>query len=1298
MNFKKTISIIIIISLILAQFSFLSILTPKVTYAAEPKSTNIAEKYFYEQLDDDSKVFYEIFDEMFFGCNYDKLKAELSRQDTKFGVDSRDITEKINKTEGLRNKLQTYTKGSQDLLNTMGAAKDAYFADHAGLFFVDPDYITLRVLSQAGQLKVFIGIGRSETYINKAFWDYSNKKVKVNELKTALDTVKTELDKAVDEVKKVTSDDDEDITIKKIEKAHDIIIRANAYKLEETIIEENYKIDHQQLEGQKGDPWNVRTVYGAFGPKHEIVCEGFARAFKMILDEINIPCVLVYGAYTSSTRYEEHMWNYVQLGNKWYGVDTTWDNTDIKDPDAAIEERDKEKVSYQYFLAGEDIMNLNHTVTGIMSVSNKEFKYPEIEKSSDKYKLASEIAGLRVELDANSYDSDDDIKAAKIKVSYFIDLNENGVEDPGERMGYKKAKEHGYYLLSSMMSYKIPEQTTHQKPLNFGEEGWNYNGYFAYINPDIYGAINDFYDDGTEVKDNDGITDRNSYVSFYNASCNFMYFGVTTEKPVEWYDGIDKNLTDLYKMTTYLGTSADMVALSDKIHNPAGEYVKPPYIESASPIQNSTMLIEDGPYDVTIVYDEKLVEIGDEEKVEPKVTIDNSSNTKYNDYELTDFHFDGDKTITFKFKPSQLYADDSVYYTIDMLGLMGETSHKRPMAASYFCAHKCSAYAFKSQGFDWNVYGKPQLMDDASLNDLANFEALSDEEGADLSQLLKHRMTLVTETTKPSEEKEMNKLLENNEELTDGGEIVETQTYNIKLTLCKMQKIKDGQKVRIMLGFPDGYGPEDAGVTFKAYHYTKDASGRITGVNEIPCMVTELGLIIECDAFSPFTIAAIEGAEVEDTSKTVIFQSNEGGDIYIEDKIADSAKFDEKNNEVTIKIKPVDGYVVDDIVIGEKVVDVNGDDIEKVSTVSSSNEISYTIKYDDLKDQAGSAMVAKVAFIPETIKEEEKAKGLEIVAQPLVQSSFTLEAEVKKDGEALADKSLDEGDEFEVEYKITDMKSVGKQGIKGIGALLSYDRQKLQCEEVEAGEGWKVQYNKDDNGERHNIVATYKIEDERMKAISPEDGNEEQIGSVIFKAKFMVLENKNTTEQIKLSHIEAGTGIKDSADVKANDVITSVKIEKLDTPPIEEKLENTNGAHFIITDSLVEGVEVGETVATLKTKLTSGSILPVKFFKKVDGSEALCELSDNDKIGTGTIIEVGEHKWTVVVRADLDGDGELKVNDISLFKLDYIGEKRLEGEYLLATEMDTYKEEMNETDINDLVLIIYEYNNIEMED
>ena len=1296
---KRFISAILVIAILASQFYWLSIVMPtKVTADEFPSvaSTNDADKYFYKQLDDDAKVFYGIFDEMFYNCDYDKLIEALGEEDNKFGVDSRDITTEINASTSLTAKLQAYTKGNQSLLNTMGAAKDAYFADHAGLFFVDSDYVTLRVLSQNGQLKVFLGNGRSKTYINKAFWDYDKNEVKKDDLIVALNAVKTSVTEAVKEVQAA------DTVEAKIEKAHDYIIKNNKYKLEETIIEEN----QSKGDGEKGDPWNVRTVYGAFGPKHEIVCEGFARALKMILDEVDIPCVLVYGAYTSSTRYEEHMWNYVKLDNgKWYGVDATWDNTDTKDPDATVDEGNKEKISYQYFLAGEDIMNLNHTVTGIMSVSNFEFKYPAIEKSSDKYKLASEQSGLRVELDENSYDAEDQVKAGKIKLSYFVDLNENGVEDPGERMGYQKAKEHGYYFVCTMMKYEVPKQSTHNKPLNFGEEKWYYNGYFAYVNADIYDSIKDYYDDEekTEVQPNDNIDNKNSYVSFYNANCNYLQFGVTTEKPLEYYEGIEKNLTDLYKMTTYLGTSSDMLALSDKIFNKAGEHVKAPYIQSASPVQNSTMLIEDGPYEVKIVYDEKLVPI-EGETIEPHVTIDNSSNTQDNKYELTDFHFDNDKTITFKFKPSELYADDSVYYTIDMLGLMGENSHKRPMAASYFCAHKCTAYAFKSQGFDWNVYGKPQLMDDASLDALAKgVDGMSGEENEDLAALLKHRMTLVTETTKPQETKEMNELLEDRDDLTGGGEVKSTQTYNIKLTLCKMQKIQDGQKVRIMLGFPDGYGPEDAGVTFKAYHYIKDESGRITDVEEIPCMITELGLIIECDAFSPFTIAAIEGGatEAQDTSKTVIFQSSEGGDIYIEDKIADSVKFDAEanetaKNEVTITVKPVEGYVVDDIVIGEKVIDVNGDDFAKVKSAGDLNEISYTIKYDELKDQTGSAMVAKVAFIPQEIKQAEKADGLTVVAQPLVQPTFKLEAEVKK-GETALSGNLHEGDEFEVSYKITEMKEVGKQGIKGIGALLSYNREKLVCEEVKPGEGWKIDYNKDDKDERHNIIATYKLETGEMATLadmSEDDGNQEQIGKIAFTAKFMVLENETTTEEIKLQHIEGGTGIKDVADVKAEDVVTTVNIERLETPPVEEKLEANEGSHFTVTDTEVTGVHVGETVQSIKAKLSSGSQLPVQFFTKQAGTEDLKELSETDKIGTGTIVEVGERRWTVVVLADLDGNGELTINDISLFKLDYIGESRLEGVYLEAAEMDGNKKPDGATSINDLVLMIYEYDSV----
>ena len=63
---------------------------------------------------------------------------------------------------------------------------------------------------------------------------------------------------------------------------------------------------------------------GAEGP----VCEGYARALKVLCDRVGIPCVLVDGyAKTSlAAAGEAHMWNYVQLDDLWYGIDVTWND------------------------------------------------------------------------------------------------------------------------------------------------------------------------------------------------------------------------------------------------------------------------------------------------------------------------------------------------------------------------------------------------------------------------------------------------------------------------------------------------------------------------------------------------------------------------------------------------------------------------------------------------------------------------------------------------------------------------------------------------------------------------------------------------------------------------------------------------------------------------------------------------------------------------------------------------------------------------------------------------------------
>ena len=65
-----------------------------------------------------------------------------------------------------------------------------------------------------------------------------------------------------------------------------------------------------------------------------VVCEGYAKSFKVICDRLAIPCALVSGDAGGA-----HMWNYVQMDDgKWYLVDATWDDQ-------------KSGIMYTYFLA-----------------------------------------------------------------------------------------------------------------------------------------------------------------------------------------------------------------------------------------------------------------------------------------------------------------------------------------------------------------------------------------------------------------------------------------------------------------------------------------------------------------------------------------------------------------------------------------------------------------------------------------------------------------------------------------------------------------------------------------------------------------------------------------------------------------------------------------------------------------------------------------------------------------------------------------------------------------------------------
>ena len=104
------------------------------------------------------------------------------------------------------------------------------------------------------------------------------------------------------------------------------------------------------------------------------VCEGYAKAFQYIMNEVGIDNVIVIGTGTNSMgKTENHAWNYVKLDKKWYAVDVTWDDPMLIG-DGIIPEKSK----YKYFLKGSKTMNENHFISGKFTDGGQTFTYPTL--------------------------------------------------------------------------------------------------------------------------------------------------------------------------------------------------------------------------------------------------------------------------------------------------------------------------------------------------------------------------------------------------------------------------------------------------------------------------------------------------------------------------------------------------------------------------------------------------------------------------------------------------------------------------------------------------------------------------------------------------------------------------------------------------------------------------------------------------------------------------------------------------------------------------------------------------------
>lgn len=97
-------------------------------------------------------------------------------------------------------------------------------------------------------------------------------------------------------------------------------------------------------EGASDDQdWRAHSIVGAF-LDGQAVCEGYSRAFQLLLNRAGVPSMLVTGTAGGA-----HMWNLVRIDGQWYHADATWDDNG-------------DRPVYQYLNVTDEMIRADHEI------------------------------------------------------------------------------------------------------------------------------------------------------------------------------------------------------------------------------------------------------------------------------------------------------------------------------------------------------------------------------------------------------------------------------------------------------------------------------------------------------------------------------------------------------------------------------------------------------------------------------------------------------------------------------------------------------------------------------------------------------------------------------------------------------------------------------------------------------------------------------------------------------------------------------------------------------------------------
>ena len=877
--------------------------------AAQEDLQTYSASYFGDQLTEPAEqVFYAAFEEMY------------RNGDFKSGQAAHEIPVGDGEGKLSTDLLEGYMNGDASLAQMFQNASNAFMFDCNDLFYIDWTKLSMRIGQDSSGWKVVVGNGAYENlYADNPYYDSEEK----------IEAAIAQMDQRIADITQgaAAAGSDEE---SKIGYVHDRLIQDIEYVFRGTT-------------DVPGD-----TAAGAL-LMDEAWCEGYARAFKAVMDRMGIPCVLVGGSglpeagangeSLMSPEVEAHMWNYVKLKNgKWYAVDVTYD-----DP---ITETSSGTIKQDCLLRGSLNFSERHIENGQLSQGGRAFQYPAL-NTVDVGQGGSEAEGLTV------------------NVSYFDNFNTS----EQEWTSYTKVQP--VYTDAEGESYAGMEIDATQKYYlvyrNVQKLDSTPDGAVTYSN---WSPAKMLFD----MQGGDG-TFTQAYVTEYSGWGQILgYQFAVIDMPA--------SLLGVPEGANFLAT-AEPTFFRDRYK---ATVVSRPGIVERTP--NTTTGITTSSEHVRFVYDVPLKLADGYTEASIKVSTSLSGPT-YRVENLTwknttRIGFDGTEqeccVVEFDFYPDTSYNYSGTSYTFSFEGLVSSINDSEPRSASLrWRSTQVNRYPCPQQPAPSAMLlsMQPQLLQNTFSPDM-----FTDPMGNLISDTMDNSLNIALIASKPSsseQDKIDDALAAEGVQPVEGEQGMESATYSLDLgcramrTYLNNRSENGGVKLSIALPYPHGFDSRTMeGVTFEAYHFVKNADGTYTA-EKLICNATDTGIWIIAESFSPFMVVAVadEDHDAEGMKKISAVTNSDMAEVTVskgegsaETVLPELATLQE-GESCTYTFQPKEGYQLEQVIW-------NGEEQEAAANEDGSYSVTYT--YEDLTEESNSLLVN---FCSASVLEAEEEAGIE---------------------------------------------------------------------------------------------------------------------------------------------------------------------------------------------------------------------------------------------------------------------------------------------------------------------------------